>query len=72
MENDYISDIKSIFVKEKLTIKDVNNALNELNNTKFTYENFRKKLANGKIKYSEALEIANILGYEIVWQKKEK
>ena len=72
MERDYISDIKSIFVKENVTIKDVNNALNELNNTNFSYENFRKKLANGKIKYSEVLEIANILGYKIVWQKKEK
>ncbi|EGT4601206.1 hypothetical protein DFW26_17345 [Clostridioides difficile] len=72
MNNDYISYIKSLFVKENLTIKDVNNALNELNHTNFTYENFRKKLANGNIKYSEALEIADILGYEIVWKKKEK
>ncbi|MGO0885165.1 hypothetical protein ACTPDI_20545 [Clostridioides difficile] len=72
MENDYISYIKSLFVKENQTIKDINNALNELNNTNFTYENFRKKLANGNIKYSEALEIANVLGYEIVWKKKEK
>ncbi|MFA8998028.1 hypothetical protein ACEI87_10155 [Clostridioides difficile] len=72
MHNDGSNQIKSVIVKENLTIKDVNNALNELNNTRFTYENFRKKLANGKIKYNEALEIASILGYEIVWQKKEK
>ncbi|EGT4205775.1 hypothetical protein LWE95_14940 [Clostridioides difficile] len=72
MNNDYISDIKSLIVKQNLTIKDVNNALNELNHTNFTYENLRKKLSNGKIKYSEALEIADILGYEIVWKKKEK
>ncbi|MBY2477537.1 hypothetical protein KWV16_11660 [Clostridioides difficile] len=72
MSNDYISEIKSLIVRKNLTIKDVNDALNELNHTNFTYENLRKKISNGSLKYSEALKIADILGYEIAWREKEK
>lgn len=31
--------------------------------------NFSRKLHTGKIKYAEVLQIAEVLGYEISWQK---
>ena len=33
--------------------------------------NFSDKLKHGSLRYTEALEIAEVLGYEIIWQKKK-
>lgn len=35
-----------------------------------TTQNISNKLSRGTIKYSEILEIADIIGYKIVWEKK--
>jgi hypothetical protein len=32
--------------------------------------NFSAKLGRGSLRYSEAVKIANILGYDIIWQKR--
>ncbi len=32
--------------------------------------NFSGKLSRGSLRYLEAVELAEALGYEIVWQKK--
>ncbi|MCD7770075.1 MAG: LLM class flavin-dependent oxidoreductase [Oscillospiraceae bacterium] len=32
--------------------------------------NFSGKLSRGSLRYLEAVELADALGYEIVWQKK--
>ena len=34
--------------------------------------NFSGKLQRGSLRYSEAKELANVLGYELVWQKRGK
>ncbi|MGL5258258.1 MAG: hypothetical protein ACRC76_14620 [Proteocatella sp.] len=34
--------------------------------------NFSQKLSRGTLKYTEAEEVADICGYEIVWEKKDK
>ena len=47
-------------VAEKLTKKKSNVALQNLSN----------KLTNETIKYSDVKKIANIIGYEIKWEKK--
>ena len=33
--------------------------------------NFSAKLSRGSLRYKEALELAEVLGYEIVWQKRK-
>ncbi|MEF2837678.1 MAG: LLM class flavin-dependent oxidoreductase [Oscillospiraceae bacterium] len=32
--------------------------------------NFSAKLGRGSLRYAEAVKIADILGYDIVWQKR--
>ena len=32
--------------------------------------NFSAKLQQGSLRYSEAMEIAEVLGYEIIWRKR--
>ena len=34
--------------------------------------NFSNKLARGSLRYEETLQLAEVLGYEIVWKKKEE
>ena len=34
--------------------------------------NFSGKLQRGSLRYSEAKELADVLGYELVWQKRGK
>ena len=34
--------------------------------------NFSAKLSDQTLRYREALELANVLGYEIVWQKRRE
>lgn len=39
-------------------------------NSKVPLQNLSNKLSKGTIKYSEVKEIAEAIGYEIVWKKK--
>ena len=32
--------------------------------------NFSNKLARGALRYEEAVQLAEVLGYELVWQKR--
>lgn len=41
-------------------------------NYKTTPQNISNKLTRGTLKYSEAKEIANIIGYQITWTSKEE
>ncbi|HCQ6058019.1 TPA: hypothetical protein ACP6IR_002667 [Clostridioides difficile] len=59
-------------MKENISMNELNNLINEHNNKKNTVENLRQKINNETMKYSEILIIANLLGYKVVWQKKEK
>ncbi|HBE9335208.1 hypothetical protein ACWJXL_17755 [Clostridioides difficile] len=66
------NDFKSILVKENISMNELNNLMNEHNNKNNTVENLRQKINNETMKYSEILTIANLIGYEVVWKKKEK
>lgn len=63
--------IKKILVEEDLTLTEVVNRLNEKYNRNDTIQNLSNKLSRETLKYKEAIEIASVIGYEIVWNKKE-
>lgn len=65
------NDIKSVIVKEGWTITDVVKALNEKHGRDHTVQNLSNKLSRETLKYKEALEIAELLGYKIEWVKNE-
>lgn len=64
-------EIKSLIVKSGWTMSDVVQALNEKYERNDTVQNLSNKLSRGTLKYREALEIAEIIGYSIEWRKKE-
>lgn len=64
-------EIKAYIVSSGWSITDLNKELNKLNNTEYTVQNLSSKIRKGSLKYSEVLQIAEIIGYEIEWNRKK-
>lgn len=69
MNNKVRNDIKALLAKRGRTLTSV---VQEMNNrhpdNKTTIQNVSNKLSRGTIKYSEVIEIADIVGCQIVWK----
>ena len=64
------NEIKSYIVREGLTMSEVVEKLVEEHGWSASVPNFSGKLQRGSLRYSEAKELADVLGYELVWQKR--
>lgn len=73
MSNKIKNEIKGYISSSGWTITDIVEKMNENLPTekKTTVQNISNKLTRGTIKYSEVIEIANIIGMKIEWNKKE-
>lgn len=67
---DIRNEIKSYIVREGRTMTDVIEQLAFEHEWSESVSNFSGKLQRGSLRYGEALELAEALGYEIIWQKK--
>ncbi|MEG0297643.1 MAG: LLM class flavin-dependent oxidoreductase [Clostridium sp.] len=63
-------EIKGYIVLSGYTITQVVEALNEKNGTDYTVQNLSNKIRKESLKYTEVLDIADIIGYSISWSKK--
>ena len=62
------NEIKAEIVKSGWTLTDIVKEMNQLHpNETTTSQNISNKLTRGTLKYSEALEIATIIGKRILW-----
>lgn len=63
------NEVKAMLALQGWTLTEVVNKMNERHpkQKKTTVQNISNKLTRGTIKYSEILEIANIIGKEIKW-----
>ncbi|OSA92821.1 UNVERIFIED_ORG: hypothetical protein B2H93_13420 [Clostridium botulinum] len=64
-------DIKSYIAISGLTLKQIQEELNKRNNTNHSVQNLSKKINNETLRYNEIKQIADIIGYEIQWMKKQ-
>lgn len=64
-------EIKAYIVSSGWSITNLNEELNRLNGTESTVQNLSNKIRKGSLKYSEVLQIAEIIGYDIKWIKKD-
>lgn len=62
--------IKSIIVLEGMTMRDMVEMLHLKYGRSDSVSNLSGKLSRGSLRYDEAMEIADVLGYDIVWQKR--
>lgn len=62
-------EIHSYIVREGKTVKDVYVELAR-HGLEGSYQNFNRKIKSGTLRYEDAHKIADVLGYDIVWKKR--
>ena len=64
------NEIKAQIVRAGFTMQELVDRLAEKYNKKNSDTNLTAKLQRESIRYKEDVELANVLGYDIVWQKR--
>lgn len=64
-------EIKAYIVREGLSMREVVERLSITHKWSRSLSNFSGKLQRGTLHYTEAEEVADVLGYDIVWVKRK-
>ena len=72
-QNEIRNEVKAYIVRSGWTMTDIVKEMNTARpeDQQTTTQNITNKLARGTIKYSEVLEIARIIGYDIKWEPRK-
>ena len=65
------NEIKSYIVREGMTMSEVVERLADDYGWSSSVPNLSCKLRRDSLRYREAVELADVLGYELVWQKRK-
>ena len=68
--NNTRNEIKARIVREGFTMEEVLERLHDDYGWSRSVSNLSAKLQRDSIRYREVLELADVLGYEIVWRKR--
>ena len=63
------NEIKSYITREGMTMTEVVELLADEYGWSSSVPNLSGKLRRGSLRYTEAVEMADVLGYDLVWQK---
>ena len=63
---------QSLIVRAGMTMSEVVEVLADEYGWSSSVPNLSGKLKRGSLRYGEAVELADVLGYDIVWQKRRK
>ena len=66
------NEIKAQIIRAGMTMQEVVDQLAEDYGWSDSVSNLSAKLQRESIRYEEILELADVLGYEIIWQKKKE
>lgn len=66
------NEIKAILVREGMTMSEVVEKLADQYGWSASVPNLSGKLRRGTLRYHEAVELADTLGYDIVWQRRKE
>ena len=64
------NEIKAQIVRAGMTMQQVVDLLSDEYGWSDSVSNFSNKLARGSLRYEEAVQLAEVLGYELVWQRR--
>jgi len=70
MKSNLRNEIKSYIVRQGLTMQEVVDLLHDKHGWSDSVSNLSNKLQRESLRYVEAVQLADALGYEIVWQKR--
>ncbi len=66
------NEIKAIMVREGMTMTEVVEKMADQYGWSASVPNLSGKLRRGSLRYQEAVELADALGYDLVWQKRKE
>ncbi len=64
------NEIKAYIVRQGMTMQEVVDLLADVYGWSDSVSNLSNKLQRESLLYREAVQLADVLGYELVWQKK--
>ncbi len=64
--------VKMLLLQEHIMMKDLAKDLGKRLNKKYTLENLSQKLRKGTFSYNEMMIIADILGYNVEYKKRQE
>ena len=67
----YRNEIKSYIVRTGMTMTEVVDYLSDEYGWSDSVSSFSTKLQRESIRYKEVVELADVLGYDIVWKKRK-
>ena len=70
MKSNLRNEIKSYIVRQGMTMQQVVDLLSDEYGWSDSVSNLSAKLQRESIRYKEVVELADVLGYDIVWQKR--
>jgi hypothetical protein len=71
MKSNLRNEIKSYIVRQGMTMQEVVDLLHDEHGWSDSVSNLSNKLQRESLRYVEAVQLADVLGYEIVWQRKK-
>ncbi len=66
------NEIKALMVREGMTMSEVVEKMAEQYGWSASVPNLSGKLRRGSLRYQEAVELADALGYDLVWQRRKE
>ena len=72
MKSNLRNEIKSYIVRSGYTMQEVVDRLSEDYGWSGSVSNLSNKLQRESLRYTEAVQLADVLGFEIVWQKRQE
>lgn len=70
MKSNLRNEIKSYIVRQGMTMQEVVDLLSDEYGWSDSVSNLSNKLQRESLRYTEAVQLANVLGFEIVWRKR--
>ena len=70
MKSNLRNEIKSYIVRQGMTMQKVVNPLQDKHGWSGSVSNLSNKLQRESLRYVEAVQLADALGYDLVWQKR--
>jgi hypothetical protein len=71
MKSNLRNEIKSYIVRQGMTMQELVDLLHDEHGWSDSVSNLSNKLQRESLRYIEAVQLADALGYEIVWQKRK-
>nr|WP_325195112.1 LLM class flavin-dependent oxidoreductase [uncultured Oscillibacter sp.] len=66
------NEIKSYITREGMTMTEVVELLADEYGWSSSVPNLSGKLRRGSLRYTEAVELADVLGYDLIWVKRQQ